>query len=85
MEAGRGATILVVGILSVVLLGFILGIPAWVMGRRDGKKIRAGVIDAKERGLTRAGMILGIIGTFLSITLIAAAAVLVGFTVFGVR
>jgi hypothetical protein len=50
-----------------VLLGPILGIPAWVMGHRDGKKIRAGQIDAKQRGTTLAGMVLGIIGTFLSV------------------
>ena len=39
-EAGRGGLILTLGILSIVLLGFFLGIPAWVMGNRDLKKIR---------------------------------------------
>jgi flagellar basal body-associated protein FliL len=84
-EAGRGATILALGILSIVLLGFILGIPAWIMGSRDGRKIRAGVIDANQKGLTQAGMILGIVGTFLSTLWIVALVVIVGFSVFSVR
>ncbi len=65
-EAGRGGRILTLGILSIVLLGFVLGIPAWVMGKRDLKKIRAGTIDRKEKGLTQSGMVLGIVGTFVS-------------------
>ena len=63
IESGRGALILTLGILSLVLLGPILGIPAWVMGNRDLKKIRAGLIASAQKGLTRSGMILGIIGT----------------------
>jgi Tfp pilus assembly protein PilE len=33
------------------------------MGNRDLKKIRAGLIASAQKGLTRSGMILGIIGT----------------------
>ena len=65
-EAGRGGLILTLGILSVALLGFVLGIPAWVMGNKDLKKIRAGTIDRKQKGLTQSGMVLGIVGTFVS-------------------
>ncbi|TSA18941.1 zinc ribbon domain-containing protein, partial [bacterium] len=32
LEAGRGGLIFTFGILSILLLGPILGIPAWVMG-----------------------------------------------------
>jgi flagellar basal body-associated protein FliL len=84
-EAGRGATILTLGILSIVLLGFVLGIPAWIMGKRDGKKIREGLIDARQRGLTQAGMILGIVGTFLSMIWMVALVAIVGFSIFSVR
>jgi flagellar basal body-associated protein FliL len=80
-EAGRGATILTLGILSVVLLGLIVGIPAWVMGNKDLRKIKAGTIDAKQRGLTVAGMILGIIGTFHVIAGILVVLLVVGATI----
>ncbi len=63
-EQGRGTLILVLGILSLFLLGPILGIPAWIMGSGDLKKIREGRIPISEKGQTKAGMILGIIGTF---------------------
>jgi flagellar basal body-associated protein FliL len=35
------------------------------MGHHDNKKIQSGVIDPSQKGPTLAGMILGIIGTFL--------------------
>ncbi len=64
-EQGRGTLILILGVLSLVTFGPILGIPAWVMGKKDLKKIEAGMIPMSERSSTKAGMILGIIGTFL--------------------
>ncbi|MBM4162620.1 MAG: DUF4190 domain-containing protein [Ignavibacteria bacterium] len=82
-EAGRGVTILVFGILSIVAVGPILGIPAWIMGRTDLDKINQGLIAESERQLTKAGMILGIIGTFYVIfVLLVVFAVLL---VFGIR
>ena len=82
-EPGRGSLILAFGIVSLALLGPILGIPAWVMGHRDLKKIQSGVIAISQQGLTRAGMILGIIGTFISpFVIIAGIAVAVGITMF---
>ena len=62
-EPGRGTTIMVLGILSLVLLGPILGLPAWVMGSKDLKKIRAGLIAPSEKSQTKVGMILGIVST----------------------
>lgn len=67
LQRGRGGLILTFGILSVLLVGFISGIPAWVMGHRDLKKIRAGIIAPVEKGVIRWGMILGIVGTFVSV------------------
>ncbi|MEX1139961.1 MAG: DUF4190 domain-containing protein [Bacteroidota bacterium] len=66
LERGRGALILVLGILSLVMFGLITGIPAWVMGHTDLRRMREGKMENTEEGLTRAGMILGIIGTLLS-------------------
>src|ERR1043165_6402333 len=60
---GRGGMILALGILSLVMAGPFTGIPAWIMGHRDIKNIQSGAIDPAERGLTMAGMVLGIIGT----------------------
>lgn len=65
-DRGRGALILVLGILSVIMFGFLSGIPAWVMGHTDLRRMREGSMDRTDEGLTRAGMILGIIGTVLS-------------------
>ncbi len=64
-EPGHGALILVLGILSLVMLGPFTGIPAWVMGVRDLRKIREGKIPASEQTMTQIGMVLGIVGTVL--------------------
>lgn len=66
LERGRGALILVLGILGLVMFGLITGIPAWVMGHTDLRRMREGKMEGTEEGLTRAGMILGMIGTILS-------------------
>jgi len=72
----RGTTILTLGILSLVLLGLIAGIPAWVMGRRDLQKMGAGRMSLDQRGMTKAGMVLGIIGTFhVALAILVAVAV----------
>jgi hypothetical protein len=63
-EPHRGGTILTLGIIGVVCCG-ICAVIAWVMGSGDMKKINAGVMDPSGKGLTQAGMILGIIGTIL--------------------
>jgi predicted Zn finger-like uncharacterized protein len=74
-EPGRGVLILVLGIISLSMmvviwplcpLGAILGLVAWVMGHNDLKKIKANQLDPDASGLTKAGWICGIIGTFLN-------------------
>lgn len=65
-DRGRGALILVLGILSLVMFGLFTGIPAWVMGHTDLRRMREGTMERADEGITRAGMILGIIGTVLS-------------------
>ena len=69
-RTGRGGVILTLGILAIVLLGPITGIPAWVMGHHDLKEINAGLIPQTERGMTSTGMILGIIGTCLGVIIL---------------
>jgi len=58
--------VLVLGILGIVLC-FILGIIAWVMGSGDLKEMKEGKRDPSGEQLTKAGMICGIIGTCLGI------------------
>jgi hypothetical protein len=77
--AGRGNRVLVLGILSIVMLGLLTGIPAWVMGRRDLRKIREGDIDPAQASVTRLGMVLGIIGTVIgSFILLLVLVALIG-------
>ena len=68
-EPGRGALILTLGIISIVLpvIGWIPGIAAIVMGRSDQQKIRAGSMDRSAADTTQAGWICGIIGTVIQL------------------
>ena len=56
--------ILVFGILGIVCC-IVFGILAWTMGAADLRAMQAGEMDRSGEGLTRAGMICGIIGTIL--------------------
>ena len=62
----RGGAVLALGIIGIVLC-FIAGIIAWVMGRSDLAEMDAGTRDREGYSLTKAGMICGIIGTILGI------------------
>jgi hypothetical protein len=66
MQPGRGSLILTFGILSLTCFGPLLGIPAWILGHQDLKKINAGIIHFSERGKTKGGMICGMISTLLT-------------------
>jgi len=68
---GRGATILTLGILSLVLAGcapagLILGFLAHTKAKDDLPRIDAGAIDPQDRPLTKAGQVCGIVGMCLS-------------------
>jgi hypothetical protein len=58
------ATILVLGILSLVFCG-ILGIPAWVMGNRALREIDASGGALGGRSQVQAGRVCGIVATVL--------------------
>jgi hypothetical protein len=73
-EPHRGGTILALGIISLCAtatfcgapVGVGLGLTAWLMGRTDLNKIRAGLMDRDGEGPTQSGLICGIIGTCLN-------------------
>lgn len=63
----RGATVFVLGLLSFIFVCIALSIPAWIMGGSDLKEIEAGRRDPSGRGMTMAGMVLGIVSLVISI------------------
>jgi predicted Zn finger-like uncharacterized protein len=86
-EPHRGGLILTLGIISIVTsalgctgpIGLPLGIIAWVLGQRDLRKIREGMMDPEGLGQTQAGWICGIIGTILDSLCIAGWLVYIAF------
>lgn len=66
LKPARGGAVLTLGILGIVLC-FILGIIAWVMGAGDLREMKEGKRDRAGEQLTKAGMICGIVGTILGI------------------
>jgi hypothetical protein len=82
MKPHRGALILVLGILSLVMCQ-PLGIAAWVMGNGDLKQIDAGTMNPEGRSLTNAGRICGIIGTIFLIIGIVGGIILAALGVLG--
>lgn len=66
VQPHRGVLILVFGILGIVMC-FIFGIIAWVMGNNDLRAMRAGTMDQTGEQMTNAGRICGMIGTILAI------------------
>ena len=82
MKPHRGTLILVLGILSLVICGF-LGIPAWIMGKNDLAEMQAGQMDPSGRSLTNAGRICGMIATILLIVGMVVAVLFLALGVFG--
>ena len=67
----RGVIILVLGILGLIVCQLIAPV-AWIMGKGDLAQIDAGQMDPEGRGMTQAGMILGIVGTILIVLSVVA-------------
>jgi hypothetical protein len=61
----RGVMILIFGIVGLVIC-LPFGIAAWIMGKNDLREIDSGQMDPTGRGMTQAGMIIGIIATALA-------------------
>ena len=64
LQPHRGGAILALGIAGIACC-VICGIIAWAMGSSDLKRMQAGTMDPSGRGLTQAGMILGIVATVI--------------------
>lgn len=62
----QGSTVLVLGILSVVLLP-VLGPFAWAMGRSALREVDSAPAPVANRSSLAAGMVLGIIGTGITV------------------
>jgi hypothetical protein len=71
--SGKATTSLVLGIASLVLfcIGFILGIPAIIVGLRARKEIRTSQGRVGGDGLALGGIITGAIGTLLGLGALA--------------
>ena len=67
MKPHRGQLIMILGILSFVVCGPVLGPMAWIMGNNDLKEMQAGTMDPAGEQNTKVGKICGMIATILSI------------------
>ena len=63
----RSVVSLVLGILSLTCCGFFTGIPAFFLAKSEIKGIDEGRMSVAKRPLAKIGMILGSIGTSLSL------------------
>jgi len=75
---GRAVASFILGILSITCFGFLAGIPAIIVGKMEIKDIAEGKSPKSGHGLSKAGIILGIVGTVLTciVTLASIAMVL---------
>jgi hypothetical protein len=71
--SGKATTSLVLGVASMVLcfIGFLLGIPAIIVGMRARKEIRLSQGRTGGDGLALGGIITGIIGSLLGVIVVA--------------
>jgi ABC-type Fe3+ transport system permease subunit len=66
---GSATTALVLGILSFVICG-LLGIPAYIIGRRAEREVQASQGRLSGEGLAKAGWILGLVSMILTVLVI---------------
>ena len=76
LKPHRGAVVLVLGILGIVVC-LICGIIAWVMGNGDLREMNAGIMDPSGRGMTQAGKICGMISVILAIVSLCIGLIIV--------
>jgi ABC-type Fe3+ transport system permease subunit len=62
---GSATTALVLGILSLVVCGF-LGIPAYIIGKRAEREVKMSQGQLSGEGLAKAGWIMGLIAMILT-------------------
>jgi hypothetical protein len=66
---GSAITALVLGILSFVVCG-LLGIPAYIIGKRAEREVRASQGTLSGEGMAKAGWVLGLIAMILMVLLL---------------
>jgi hypothetical protein len=76
LRSHRGGVVLALGILGLVVC-FICGIIAWVMGNNDLREMAAGRMDPAGRGLTKAGKICGMIGVIVNLAVLCICVLVV--------
>lgn len=70
---GNATASLILGVISLVFLGFIFGVPAILLGSRARKQIAQG--DGSGSGIAMGGVVSGWIGTVLSILAIVVVGI----------
>ena len=73
---------LILGILSICLLGFLAGIPAFFIGRSEEKAIKKGTSPIAGQTFAKLGWILGLVGTILSCLVTGVAVVVMALGIF---
>ncbi|MGB9773539.1 MAG: DUF4190 domain-containing protein [Bacteroidota bacterium] len=77
--SGRAVAALVLGIVSLVFVGFVAGIPAMILGKIEKDEIAAGRSPISGESLARIGFWLGFAGTVWSgLVLVTMILVLLG-------
>ena len=64
--SGRAIAALILGILSLLCMGFLSGIPAIILGAMEMKAIKAGTSPVAGESAAKVGFVLGIVGTVLT-------------------
>ena len=78
--SGKATTSLILGIVSIVACGLLLGIPAMIVGRQAKREIRESGGRLGGEGLATAGFVTGLIGTIWSVL---ALILVIGLFAFG--
>lgn len=79
--SGRAVASLVLGIMSLICMGFLTGIPAIILGSMELRAIKAGQAPLAGEGVAKVGYILGIVGTVMTCLAVLA---LFAFIAFGI-
>jgi len=64
--SGRAIAALILGILSLICMGFLSGIPAIILGQMEMRAIKAGTSPVAGESAAKVGFVLGIVGTALT-------------------
>ncbi|MBT3181082.1 MAG: DUF4190 domain-containing protein [Deltaproteobacteria bacterium] len=75
--SSKAMAALILGILALVCMGFLTGIPAIIIGKMELKDIKEGKSPKEGEGIAKVGFILGIVGTVLT-----CLVMLLGFALF---